>query len=94
MDQNEVELKTPVTFTPPSKIVSKIAIRFLNFDYLTGGRINVLLKTDKNEIVDSRMLDFVGQDYANWGTETSYVTDWVISKLGYTNSAVTTESSN
>jgi hypothetical protein len=83
MDQNEVELKNPVDYVLPTKKISKISIRFLNFDYLTGGRIHVLLKTDKNEIIDTKMLDFFGTAYENWGQDTEYVTNWVKTQLGY-----------
>lgn len=67
-----------------SNVVTSIEIQVTQLQLNTGMNLMVRLKGANGRTVENKQLFMTGTDYANWGTDDTYVSNWVLTKLGYT----------
>jgi hypothetical protein len=75
----------PSPYVRPSINITSIQVRVINLNLFQSVNVNVLLFSN-NDYVDSKSYLLEGDDYTNWGNDDNYIIDYVLDKLGLTQS--------
>lgn len=65
------------------KVFSEIDISVDKIKLNTSATIHVNIFDDKGNYADFKTLPLVGDDYAQWATDDSYIIDYVFNQLGF-----------
>lgn len=82
MNQFTYALKTPIE-TTKVQVVTNISIQIFEYILNTRAKIMVYLKNDKDEIIETKMVDLTGDDFSKWGEDDMYIVDYVLKYLNY-----------
>jgi hypothetical protein len=75
---------TPVVFDAEPKYITYFSYEIEEFVASTKISFRVLLKDQNNRPVDVRRITVDGEEYANWGTDDSYIINLIATKIGLT----------
>lgn len=78
-------MKVPVVSSPFTKnyTVTNVHIRVMNLVLYKSVNVHALLM-DNDTHIESKMFKIENEDYTNWGNDDSYITNYVLAKLGLT----------
>ena len=77
---NSIFFNEPITINQPLTY-NNFTIETIAVNINQSATVAILLKLD-NAIVGKKDLIMSGDDYKAWGTDDSYVFNWVVQKLG------------
>jgi|688.fasta_scaffold807367_2 hypothetical protein len=82
-------MKIPVISSPfvKSYTITNVHIRVMNLVLYKSVNIHAILM-DNDTHIDSKMFKLENEDYTNWGNDDNYITNYVLSKLGLTQTIV------
>jgi hypothetical protein len=78
MSDNSFPVSPPITKT---LIVTKASAQVQSINLGISATILAVLFSDIGELVDTRVYILEGQDYANWGSDDTYIQNYVQQKL-------------
>jgi hypothetical protein len=81
-------MNIPVVSSPlvKSYTINNVQIRVMNLILYKCVNVHATLM-DNDTYVDSKMFKLENEDYTNWGNDDSYITNYVLTKLGLTESS-------
>ncbi len=83
MDNNKTTSITPFDQTTV-KTVHSFSVKVNNVILHTSAKLMVHLHDENNNLIDVKIIEIVGDDYLNWGSNDDYITNFVAQKLGFT----------
>jgi len=83
MDNNKTTSITPFDQTTV-KTVHSFSVKVNNVILHTSAKLMVHLHDENNNLIDIKIIEIVGDDYLNWGSNDDYITNFVAQKLGFT----------
>ncbi len=80
-------MNIPVVSSPFTKsyTITNVHIRVMNLVLYKSVDVYVTLM-DNSTHIESKMIKIENEDYTNWGNDDSYITNFVLTKLGLTQS--------
>ena len=84
MNQINVNV-VPAPYVKPTVDITSIHIRVMNVVLFKSVNVNVTLFSN-NDFVDSKSFLLEGADYTSWGNDDTYIVNYVLNKLGLTES--------
>ncbi len=63
------------------KKIIKVNYRVAEYNAFSNAKIAVTLLGENNTIIDQKILVIDNTDFLNWGTDDTYLTNWIKNKL-------------
>ena len=73
----------PTPYIRPPVNVTNVQIRVINLDLFNSVNVNATLFSG-NDYIDSKTYLLAGTEYTDWGSDDSYIIDYVLTQLGLT----------
>ena len=80
---DEIKIKVQDSTYTKTMIINNITIRTNRLSLFNSISLGVTLFSD-NILVENKIIDITGEDYANWGNDDQYIVNFVLNKLGLT----------
>jgi hypothetical protein len=80
MSNTPVPIDPPISKPQPNLIYTGMDVQIMSVTLGVSARLNVVL-FNADAIVGVKTYELRGDDYSNWGSDDTYIYNWVLSQL-------------
>lgn len=78
-----IYLETPVEYVYPQRIITSVSYSIIDFKLFDHATFNIMLYDQYGLLIEARIINIAGCDYANWTNDDTYIVRYVQKQFGF-----------